>query len=241
MFIDAFTFFNELDILEVRLNTLKDSFDRFVLVESPYTFAGKSKPLYFEDNKSKFKDFPITHIIVEDMPQDTDRWAKEIFQRNAIKRGLIDLSPNDYIMVSDVDEIPFPSSVGHIGSWSMTTYYYTVNQIIDVYQEGPVSCLYKDFVEAQLLRDKRYHINTLNNQCWHFSFFGGRDRIEDKIHSFSHEEYDTKEVIDNIDLALEQNTDLFSRDYKMIYTDNNNLPKYLLDNKEKFSHWFKQP
>ena len=48
---DCFNFFNELDLLEIRLNTLKDSVDYFVIVESNVTHSGQFKPLYYEENK----------------------------------------------------------------------------------------------------------------------------------------------------------------------------------------------
>lgn len=46
MIYDCFSFFNELDLLEIRLNVLKDVVDRFVLVEAGETHAGKPKPFY---------------------------------------------------------------------------------------------------------------------------------------------------------------------------------------------------
>ena len=51
---DCFVFFNELDILEIRLNTLDPLVDYFVLVESTHTFTGQDKPLHFEPNKTPF-------------------------------------------------------------------------------------------------------------------------------------------------------------------------------------------
>ena len=54
---DGFLFFNELDLLEIRLNTLNDVVDYFILVESSVTHAGKSKSFIFEENKDKFTKF----------------------------------------------------------------------------------------------------------------------------------------------------------------------------------------
>ena len=53
MVYDCFTFFNELDMLEIRLNTLAEVVDKFVLVEMAYTFQRKPKPLYFDENKAE--------------------------------------------------------------------------------------------------------------------------------------------------------------------------------------------
>ena len=52
---DCFIFYNELDLLEIRLKTLDSVVDHFVLVEATKTHRGKDKPLYFEENKERFK------------------------------------------------------------------------------------------------------------------------------------------------------------------------------------------
>ena len=61
---DCFPFFNELDLLEIRLELLYDVVDYFVISECDYTFSGLSKPFYFEENKDKFSKYidKIIHI-----------------------------------------------------------------------------------------------------------------------------------------------------------------------------------
>ena len=46
MIFDCFSFFNELELLEIRLNILNDVVDKFVVVEGTLTHTGKPKPLY---------------------------------------------------------------------------------------------------------------------------------------------------------------------------------------------------
>jgi len=67
---DVFIFYNELDLLEIRLNILNDSVDFFFIVESTKTFTGNPKILYYEENKERFKKFhhKIKHYIVSDCP-----------------------------------------------------------------------------------------------------------------------------------------------------------------------------
>jgi len=69
---DCFLFFNELDILELRLEILNDIVDKFVIVESEVTFSGNKKPLFYYENREKFKKFEhkIIHVIVTDTPED---------------------------------------------------------------------------------------------------------------------------------------------------------------------------
>ncbi|MFH1563854.1 MAG: N-acetylglucosaminyltransferase, partial [Nitrospirota bacterium] len=104
MIIDCFMFFNELDLLEIRLHSLASYVDRFVLVESPITHSGNPKPLFFEENKDKFKDFNITHLIY--LPAERGIWGREIRQRAYLLNGIADADPEDMILISDVDEIP---------------------------------------------------------------------------------------------------------------------------------------
>lgn len=69
---DCFNFFNELDILELRLNILNDYVDYFVIVESNVTHTGKPKEFFYENNKERFAKFSnkIIHYKVYDTPND---------------------------------------------------------------------------------------------------------------------------------------------------------------------------
>lgn len=69
---DSFRFFNELELLELRLNILNDVVDYFVLTESPFTISGNEKPLYYLENKDRFSKFndKIIHNITETIPND---------------------------------------------------------------------------------------------------------------------------------------------------------------------------
>jgi beta-1,4-mannosyl-glycoprotein beta-1,4-N-acetylglucosaminyltransferase len=105
---DCFPFFNELDLLEIRLNELYESVHRFVLVESPYTHQGNPKPLYYADNKKRFEKFndKIIHVIEDFHDTAPIPWAREQSQRNAISSEIEKLDGNDVVIVSDLDEIP---------------------------------------------------------------------------------------------------------------------------------------
>ena len=69
---DCFNFFNELDILEMRLNILYDYVDYFVIVESSVTHTGLEKEYFFENNKERFSKFmdKIIHFKVTDTPNN---------------------------------------------------------------------------------------------------------------------------------------------------------------------------
>lgn len=121
--IDSFIFYNELDLLHYRLSILDEFVEYFILVESTHTFSGHKKPLFYNDNKTRFDQFnkKIIHIVVTDFPFKypninynlQQQWQNEYYQRNCIQKGLSQviqlLNPDDVILTSDVDEIPNPS------------------------------------------------------------------------------------------------------------------------------------
>jgi beta-1,4-mannosyl-glycoprotein beta-1,4-N-acetylglucosaminyltransferase len=52
---DCFTFCDGLDLLDIRLAELSPFVDTFVIAEAPVTFQGKPKPLYYQENKARFR------------------------------------------------------------------------------------------------------------------------------------------------------------------------------------------
>ena len=118
---DAFLFDNELDLLEIRLETLSTSVDYFVIVESTTTFTGLEKPLALKHNWSRFSKFhhKIIHYVLTDPAKDArTTWDVERYQRNALfdqvfprLKGDQVAQKGDIIVVSDADEIPRPATM----------------------------------------------------------------------------------------------------------------------------------
>ena len=88
---DSFIFFNELELLEMRLNILGDVVDKFVLTESPYTVSGNEKPLYYEENKDRFAKWhdKIVHNITEEIPND----FSHMMEKSKFHIGYSELDP----------------------------------------------------------------------------------------------------------------------------------------------------
>ena len=111
---DCFTFFNEEELLELRLQMLSPYLDYFILVESNITFRGNLKPFYFNPDDTRFKPYinKIIHLKYENVPQKTkpNDYSLEIQQRNYISEGLkkLNCQDNDLVIISDLDEIPNP-------------------------------------------------------------------------------------------------------------------------------------
>lgn len=116
MIYDCFSFFNEIELLEIRLNILDEVVDKFVIVEANKTHRGDDKEFIFEKNKQKFEKFldKIIYVKVDDLcdlkkrdiENDGNNWYFENFQRDQIMKGLKDCMDDDIVIISDLDEIP---------------------------------------------------------------------------------------------------------------------------------------
>jgi|694.fasta_scaffold78774_5 beta-1,4-mannosyl-glycoprotein beta-1,4-N-acetylglucosaminyltransferase len=218
MIIDCFIFYNELDLLNYRLNILYDIIDKFVIVEATRTFKGNNKPLYYGENKhlfSKFND-KIIHIIVDNLIANPkveldEVWANEAFQREAINKGieLLNLESKDLILISDLDEIPDPDL--------LTTFKYIKikdNIAYNLYQELYIYNLhtklsvndcsvaklvsydfYKNILYSSPVYTRQSHFNFIPKSGWHLSYFGDKHFIKNKIQNFSHQEYNNDDII----------------------------------------------
>jgi hypothetical protein len=163
MIYDCFSFFNELDVLELRLNILAPVVDRFVIVESNFTHSNQPKQLFFATNVERFGAFAdkIIHIVVDKFPDNpkNNAWVFEHFQRNAIMRALVDAEPDDIILISDVDEIPRPETIqkmaadDHVYLFRQRMYYYYINCIDTSKQKSNASWIGTIGLRRELLQE----------------------------------------------------------------------------------------
>jgi beta-1,4-mannosyl-glycoprotein beta-1,4-N-acetylglucosaminyltransferase len=231
-------FFDEEMLLDLRLNILDKFVDQFVIVESSYTHSGKEKKLIFDINKySKFKE-KINYIILKDPPEgieeinngdnDGEISRKEILnalkrenlQRDTIFNGLKDADKNDWIIISDLDEIPdltninFNNIKNKIIFFKQKVFYYKLNlELKTLRWIGTKACKKKHLKSPQWLRnikdkiypkwridilfsEKKYNdIFFVENGGWHFTFVKKPEDIEKKLKSYlHHREYDIDPV-----------------------------------------------
>ena len=74
--IDCFMYFDEDLVLDIRLNTLGDKVDKFIIVEATKNHAGEEKKLNFKiENFSKFKN-KIHYVVVNDIPSNVKSLRK---------------------------------------------------------------------------------------------------------------------------------------------------------------------
>jgi beta-1,4-mannosyl-glycoprotein beta-1,4-N-acetylglucosaminyltransferase len=236
-------FFDEEMLLDLRLNILDKFVDKFVIVESSYTHSGKEKKLIFDINKySKFKK-KINYIVLKDPPKGIEEinnndsegeisrkeilnaLKRENLQRDTIFNGLNNADKNDWIIISDLDEIPDLSNVNFnniknkIIFFKQKVFYYKLNlELKNLRWIGTKACRKKHLKSPQWLRnlkdkiypkwrvdilfsEKKYSdIFFIENGGWHFSFVKKPEDIEKKLKSYlHHREYDIDPVgIDKI-------------------------------------------
>jgi beta-1,4-mannosyl-glycoprotein beta-1,4-N-acetylglucosaminyltransferase len=264
--IDCFTFYNELELLNYRLNLLKDVVDYFIIVESTHTHVGHEKKLYFNENQNLFLNFKdkIIHIIVDDFKHkqpnvDTNKgeqWVNEKHQRNCIKRGLekITLDDNDIIVITDLDEVPDPNTLLQIKitnekirvcSLEQDLYYYNLNtRYQDKWYKAKIIS-YAILNDSNITCDDiRMQINNpiIKKGGWHLSYFGDKYFIQNKLQEFTHQEFndDRYTNVYNIQKNIDSNSDLFGRHWERVcrieLKDNNYLPAEYENYLSKFTN-----
>ena len=156
---DTFTFYNELDLLELRMNILGDIVDYFVINEATITFTGKKKPLYFAENKERFKKWEdkIIHHVLDDNNETLEKYWEGVpyhrsmmeddiyklplhyqracFHKDSAIYALLDhAQDDDIILTSDADEIANPEAIKAISEWFDPSNHYVL--------KGPVYYYY---------------------------------------------------------------------------------------------------
>lgn len=231
MICSGFIFFNELDLLELRLESMYEFIDKFILVESAKTFTNEDKPYYYECNKERYKKYwdKIDYIKVDSFPSTCkNEWDREIFQRNMINKGVKDNNDNDILIVSDLDEIISPFGINCIKSFlkkypesivgvDLLNCWYYLNYIDKrfFFLEAPKAYTVKksrSIMPQEARSFKACHIVRCGG--WHFSYLGDVSAIVKKIQSFSHQEFNSDNWLNEkrIKKCIEEGVDLFNRD-----------------------------
>ena len=259
-------YFDEDHLLEIRLNTLFNLVDKFVIVEADLDHAGNKRiPKFDINNFLKFKS-KIQYFLVKDLPKHNKfykknwgpAWRRENLQRDALSKGYEDCDENDLIMISDLDEIPNPNTIKNfkdnnkIGCFVQKNFLYKLN-LINIDEPnwyGTRICKKKYLRSPQWLREikvvkrpfykfyKPQFDIFIENGGWHFSSVKTVEKISTKISSFAEQQYNSEKYksIKSINEKIKKKIDLFERGYKYkVIQIDDTFPKYLNNNKEKFS------
>ena len=226
---DCFMYFDEDLLLDLRLNSLNKFVKKFIITEATYTHNGSKKELNFDINKfKKFKD-KIVYIVVDKHPENIlelvedetkdqraeklilNGMARDYFQRESLNKGLTNISNEDVILISDLDEIPnletfdFSKIRNNIVIFEQKMFYYKLNLLYEDFKWlGTKAVKYKNFLSPQWLRNikgrkypywrldtlfsKKKYSNLLfvNNGGWHFTCLRTAEELEKKLLNFAH-------------------------------------------------------
>ena len=259
MIFDCIIFYNEFDLLELRLKELYDFVDYFIIVEGTHTFKGHTKENNFELNKDRYLPFlnKIKHFYLPNLININNAWEQEFKQRENIYHALKSLNAkdDDLIIFTDCDEIVKPDIIklfresnyqefvdDKVIQLLMDNYCFNIETLRGTWFGGFI-CLFKTIENSfsERIHNLNWHFakkrigdsqHFIKDAGWHFSYFGGKDMIKNKIEHFAHQEYNNNKFTNetNIDNAIRSKKSLFSDEtYTYIpFKDNKiNLPKYI--------------
>ena len=249
MIYDCFMFFNELDVLEVRLNELYDVVDKFILLEADKTFTNQDKPLWFNENKERFSKFAdkIEHIVIDTYPEFDAAWTFESYQRDVIIKVLKErCNDEDVIVISDLDEIPradlilkYKDTEGiKVFEQKLYTFYFNyLNATEPDWKRGTRLLKFKDIGNQTLTDIRMSEGKHIKNAGWHFTYLGGFEMVKYKIKSFAHQEYNSEYYMNEKRLLrlILDGLDIFERGFKYkIVNIDKSFPKYVYENKKNY-------
>ena len=267
MVYDCIPFFNELDILNLRLHILDPYVDKFIIEEATVTFSGEPKELCFEKNKELFAPFlsKIEYIVVDNSPVDVTTHERDKFQKNALERGLLDASPEDVILLSDVDEIPNPEVLKEIiHHLAQRMFYCYLNMeevsgnLLSITGEFPGVARRKwlgtkifskksipggGIIELRQASVTAPEAVRVENGGWHFGYMGSRQerdvarRIGTKVVAAAHQEYNDTDLLAEAKDRLILGEDLFGRDAKFTRVEiDESYPLYLREHLSEYDY-----
>lgn len=259
-YIDCIIFYDDNEMYDIRLHTLSKFIDYFVVVESTKSHTGKKKKLNFDHEAFKSFSDKIIYIVQDDdeieknyysHPDDSipvdENWKREYSQRNFIQKGLENFNDDDFILVSDTDEIPRPEKIREIKSkkkyyylFEQSNYMYKFNYFTHHQWYGSRMCLKKYlkspnwlhkkiFPKKKFLYNFKKNIKIIKNGGWHFSYCRNVKNIIEKIENFAHQELNLDEIKDEKYLISKINSGEDFLDAHRIRDDNINIKKVSID------------
>ena len=267
MIYDCFSYWDEDLLLDLRLNILDKHVDFFVIVEGNKTWQNNSKNLRFDINRfSKFKE-KIIYVPVTNMPDGINPYLRENFQRNSIMRGLEKCKDDDFIIISDLDEIPNPDQLKKFNKkmryavFKQIHFYYKFNlkSENEPFWFGSRICVKKYLKSPQWLRDLKFKKrpfwrldkfrlnNIINEGGWHFCNLKKPEQLLYKYKNLCetndpinfNERIDKKYLsLDSINKMITEKKDIIGRNHNYKKVSiDKSFPSYLIDNISNYKEW----
>ncbi len=244
---DLFSFFNELDLLEIRLNILDPYVDTFVLMESTETFSGKEKPLYFWENRERFRKwmYKIIHLVPP-RSYTSDSFHRAFEQKEYLKQGLKVAHSDDIVYYGDLDEIWKPQEIkdDKVYNLEQLNYCYYLNNRSSEEWVGTIVGKWGTIKTNDLRYWRATHTNQLPDGGWHFTNMGGAAQVIKKLEAYDHQEFNHPSIKEDISRKMKDGEDYVGRptDWQgqpfTFWKDESELPAYILNNKFKYYDYF---
>lgn len=213
MLFDCFMYFDEAELLELRIEMLKDIVDGFIITDADRTFKGDKKEFTCVETIKKLglPEDKIQVLHCELPPPEThpNPWVREYAQRDALGVGMRMCPPDSVFFFSDVDEIPKKSALleavelakanpDRCVRLSMPMFYGRGDlRVMDPkgdHSKPPNNWTCGTVVLFEHLTETPSQIRMKDNglvygNCdagWHFSWMGDSSRMKRKLTSFSH-------------------------------------------------------
>ncbi len=217
---DTFLFRDELDLLECRLVQMENwPVWRHVLVEAPVDHQGHQKPLVYWENRERFAPWKdrIVHVVA-DLPEHADPMDREAAQRDAIRGGLTDTAPDDWLILADVDEIPNEKGMAAALDrrecvLEMTCCMFAVDWLWGLPLRTSVLCPMGGARSLSVARRDGWSFNPVIPAAGHhLTWLGGQQGIAEKMDAHCHVECNTDLAMGNaVDGFYGQGRNPFSR------------------------------
>ena len=265
--VDVSMFFNEVELLEIRLSALNNFVDKFIVIESSQTFSGKKKlPILNELSHlkkrygrkliliSRTEFFKSYKDIISNLEKDLNfnseesnkiidilkshthydksqlNFVLDTYQREACAVYIARLTDKkDIIIFSDADELPdniikikdfFEQKANKktIISLLQHEFWYYPNIYHNSNWEGSIVGLSSELIKKSL----NFHRHKINNKRvntyslkgfygYHLTNMGGVDRLKTKIKNWSHQEFNNKFILSNLEEKIIRGEDVFAR------------------------------
>lgn len=248
---DCFLFSHELDLLEIRLNVLREVVDQFIIVEARHTHSGEIKEAILLENLERFREFPIEYRCI-DIPFAGEGYHAALHREGLQRKNLRDvllsshIDDDDVVLMGDLDEIPNPVTVADIGNdigfpcrLVQDHFYWWLNALDAKPWNSGTIMMCADRAKANLFERLRLAPNLplIQNGGWHFSSVGTEGEIIRKLQSFIHTEYGSGEGLEMAMCNREQFLSIHGQPLALVDMCNAEYPDYLRETwRDKYSH-----
>lgn len=226
----------EWEQFEIRYRELEDIVDQFIVFETDQSMNGKKKPFHTTLERSHYPK--LRHVqreVAQSIGPNFTSWDIERFHRDYLITLTDEVhgSPQDLLLLSDIDEIPSYKSVAFtrdllcsdneyntVYKFEQRMFYYYFNTPLHVDWHGTRMLKRRTLMQnfdGELSRVRHADGPLIKNAGWHFSTLGPAENIANKITDFTHQELNTayynnvRKIQSHMDLL----TDLYDRDIKM--------------------------